>query len=167
MRDISPQLICLHSCGATYNKGITNSEVREEDHRANITQISATDPGLAAAVGQPETAELDGRANFRCTTPDYLPIAGALPNVPLMLEKFAFLRRDAKTVVPVRGDYLPNLYINCGMGSRGLSYAPLTAEIVARRSPVSRHRWSRRYQCHASGTVPDSRPEKESASYLS
>lgn len=121
----------LHSCGATYNKGITTSEVREEDHRANITQISATDPGLAAAVGQPATEDLDGRANFRCTTPDYLPIAGALPNVPLMLERFAFLRRDAKTVASVRGEYLPNLYINCGMGSRGLSYAPLTAEIVA------------------------------------
>lgn len=121
----------LHSCGATYNKGITTREVREEDHRANINQIAATDPALAAAVGHPELAELDGRANFRCTTPDYLPIAGALPDVPQMLEKFSFLRRDAKTVAPVRGDYLPNLYINCGMGSRGLSYAPLTAEILA------------------------------------
>lgn len=121
----------LHSCGATYNKDIFTRAVREEDHRANIAQISATDSGLAAAVGQPALEGLSGRANFRCTTPDYLPISGALPNVPDMLEDYAILRRDAKTVLPTRGSYLPNLYVNCGMGSRGLSYAPLTAEVLA------------------------------------
>jgi tRNA 5-methylaminomethyl-2-thiouridine biosynthesis bifunctional protein len=121
----------LHSCGATYNKDIFSSEVRDVDHQTNIAQISATDPGLAAAVGQPAIKTLSGRANFRCTTPDYLPITGALPNVPEMLEDYAILRRDAKTVVPTRGSYLPNLYVNCGMGSRGLSYAPLSAEILA------------------------------------
>tara|TARA_B110000879_G_scaffold44258_1_gene62588 strand:+ start:13763 stop:15052 length:1290 start_codon:yes stop_codon:yes gene_type:complete len=121
----------LHSCGATYNKDIFTSAVRDEDHQTNIDQISATDPGLAAAVGQPSIKTLTGRANFRCTTADYLPIAGALPNVPEMLKDYAILRRDAKTVVATRGSYLPNLYVNCGMGSRGLSYAPLTAEILA------------------------------------
>ena len=121
----------LHSCGATYNKDIFTPEVRDEDHLTNITQISATDPGLAAAVGQPNIKNLRGRANFRCTTPDYLPIVGALPNMPEMLEDYAILRKDAKTLLPTRGSYLANLYVNCGMGSRGLSYAPLTAEILA------------------------------------
>jgi tRNA 5-methylaminomethyl-2-thiouridine biosynthesis bifunctional protein len=121
----------LHSCGATYNKDINTREVREEDHQTNIAQISATDPGLAAAIGHPAIGTLSGRANFRCTTPDYLPISGALPNVPEMLEDYAILRRDAKTVLATRGSYLPNLYVNCGMGSRGLSYAPLTAEVLA------------------------------------
>jgi tRNA 5-methylaminomethyl-2-thiouridine biosynthesis bifunctional protein len=121
----------LHSCGATYNKDIFTTEVRDEDHQTNIDQISATDPGLARAVGQPSIQNLTGRANFRCTTADYLPITGALPNVPEMLEDYAILRRDAKTVLATRGSYLPNLYVNCGMGSRGLSYAPLTAEIIA------------------------------------
>ena len=121
----------LHSCGATYNKDIFTPEVRDEDHLTNITQISATDPGLAAAVGQPNIKNLSGRANFRCTTPDYLPIVGALPNMPEMLEDYAILRKDAKTLLPTRGSYLANLYVNCGMGSRGLSYAPLTAEILA------------------------------------
>lgn len=121
----------LHSCGATYNKDINTREVREEDHQTNIAQISATDPGLAAVIGHPAIGTLSGRANFRCTTPDYLPISGALPNVPDMLEDYAILRRDAKTVLATRGSYLPNLYVNCGMGSRGLSYAPLTAEVLA------------------------------------
>ena len=121
----------LHSCGATYNKDIFTRDVRDEDHLTNITQISATDPGLAAVVGQPKIKNLSGRANFRCTTPDYLPIVGALPNMPEMLEDYAILRKDAKTLLPTRGSYLANLYVNCGMGSRGLSYAPLTAEILA------------------------------------
>jgi len=121
----------LHSCGATYNKDIFTREVRDQDHQTNIAQISATDPGLAAALGEPAIESLSGRANFRCTTPDYLPISGPLPNVPEMLKDYAILRRDAKTVLPTRGSYLPNLYVNCGMGSRGLSYAPLTAEVLA------------------------------------
>ena len=121
----------FHSCGATYNKDIFTPEVRDEDHRTNIEQIRATDSGLAATVGQPPIENLTGRANFRCTTADYLPIVGALPNVPEMIEDYAILRRDAKTVLETRGSYLPNLYVNCGMGSRGLSYAPLTAEILA------------------------------------
>lgn len=120
-----------HSCGATYNKDIFTTELREEDHRANIAQIHATDPGLAATLGQPLIETLKGRANYRCTTADYLPIVGALPNIPEMLEDYAILRRDAKTLLPTRGSCLPNLYVNCGMGSRGLSYAPLTAEILA------------------------------------
>jgi tRNA 5-methylaminomethyl-2-thiouridine biosynthesis bifunctional protein len=48
-----------------------------------------------------------------------------------MLEDYAALRRDAKTVIETPGRYLPNLFVNCGMGSRGLSYAPLTAELLA------------------------------------
>lgn len=48
-----------------------------------------------------------------------------------MLEDYAKLRRDAKTPMTTLGAYLPNLYVNCGMGSRGLSYAPLTAELLA------------------------------------
>ncbi|MDG1818666.1 MAG: FAD-dependent 5-carboxymethylaminomethyl-2-thiouridine(34) oxidoreductase MnmC [Porticoccaceae bacterium] len=127
----TPAVDGLHSCGATYNKDIFSTEVREQDHLTNIAQISATDPGLATALGEPAIDTLRGRANFRCTTPDYLPIVGALPNVPEMLEDYAILRKDAKTVLPTRGSYLPNLYVNCGMGSRGLSYAPLTAEILA------------------------------------
>jgi len=47
------------------------------------------------------------------------------------MEDYAILRNDARARVSTPGSYLPNLYINCGMGSRGLSYAPLTAEILA------------------------------------
>ena len=74
---------------------------------------------------------LTGRANFRCTTRDYLPIVGPVPDVAKMITNYSFLRQDARKNSSVMGSYLPNLYVNCGMGSRGLSYAPLTAEVLA------------------------------------
>ena len=120
-----------HSCGATYNKDLFTTELRDQDHRANLQQMAATDAGLAAVLGQPDSSQLPGRANFRCTTPDYLPIAGPVPDAAAMLSDYAMLRRDAKALITTSGRYLPNLFVNCGMGSRGLSYAPLTAELLA------------------------------------
>ena len=128
---ITPQNNGLHSCGATYNKGVFTTELRDSDHQANLGQMAATDPGLGAAIGPQNLANLSGRANYRCTTKDYLPIVGPVPNVSQLLEDYAPLRRDARSDISSLGSYVPNLYINCGMGSRGLSYAPLTAEILA------------------------------------
>lgn len=128
---ITPAENGLHGCGATYNKDLFSTELRDIDHQTNLAQIAATDAGLAAVLGQPANDSLTGRANFRCTTSDYLPIAGPVPDRAAMLEDYALLRRDAKTPMTTPGAYLPNLYVNCGMGSRGLSYAPLTAELLA------------------------------------
>ena len=41
------------------------------------------------------------------------------------------LRKDARADISSLGSYRPNLFIHCGMGSRGMGYAPLTAEILA------------------------------------
>ena len=128
---ITPAENGLHGCGATYNKDLFTTELRDIDHQTNLEQIAATDEGLAAVLGDPPKESLTGRANFRCTTSDYLPIAGPVPDRAAMLEDYAILRKDAKTPMTIPGAYLPNLYVNCGMGSRGLSYAPLTAELLA------------------------------------
>jgi tRNA 5-methylaminomethyl-2-thiouridine biosynthesis bifunctional protein len=128
---ITPAQNGTHNCGATYNKGLFTTALREEDHCANIEQMSATDNGLGTALGPQNTASMDGRANYRCTTKDYLPIVGPVPYLPSFLEDYGALRRDARKLVPTLGSYQPNLYVHCGMGSRGLCYAPLTAEILA------------------------------------
>lgn len=128
---ITPTQNGTHNCGATYNKAIFTTSLREEDHRANVAQMSATDSGLGVALGPQDTRDMDGRANYRCTTKDYLPIVGPVPYLPSLLEDYDLLRRDARKLVPALGSYQPNLYVHCGMGSRGLCYAPLTAEILA------------------------------------
>ena len=128
---ITPAQNSTHNCGATYNKGLFTTALREEDHCANIEQMSATDNGLGNALGPQNTASMGGRANYRCTTKDYLPIVGPVPYVPSFLKDYDALRHDARKLVPTLGSYQPNLYVHCGMGSRGLCYAPLTAEILA------------------------------------
>jgi|TARA_B110000285_G_C15118609_1_gene615648 tRNA 5-methylaminomethyl-2-thiouridine biosynthesis bifunctional protein len=128
---IAPPNNASHGCGATYNKGIDSRELRIQDHQTNLDQIIKTDQGIGRALGDVKLHELDGRANFRCTTRDYLPIVGPVPDVASMLETYQFLRIDARKDSSAMGIYHPNLYVNCGMGSRGLGYAPLTAEVLA------------------------------------
>jgi tRNA 5-methylaminomethyl-2-thiouridine biosynthesis bifunctional protein len=128
---ITPEHNGLHSCGATYNKGVFTTAVREQDHQTNIEQMSATDRGLGTAIAPQDHKDLHGRANYRCTTKDYLPIVGPVPDLPSLIEDYSVLRRDARARISAYGSYFPNLYIHCGMGSRGLSYAPLTAEVLA------------------------------------
>jgi len=88
--------------GATHDRGDLSTEVRIEDHRRNLQTLAQARPDLAAEI---DPATLGGRAAVRATTPDRLPCAGA---------------------TGVEG-----LFILGGLGSRGLSWAPLLAEHVA------------------------------------
>jgi tRNA 5-methylaminomethyl-2-thiouridine biosynthesis bifunctional protein len=128
---ITPSHGGSHTCGATYNHTTLTTKLRPEDHEKNIAQMLRTDQGLAAALGPFDINNLDGRANYRCTTRDYLPITGPVPDLNQMIQDFAFLRKDARKTNSIKGTYADNLYVNCGMGSRGLTYAPLTAEVLS------------------------------------
>jgi len=92
-------------------------------------------PVLEGALGlaqhRREIEKLSGRAAYRCTTPDYLPIAGPAPKYAPFLEDYQLLRKNAKSSIPRAGSYWPGLFLNVGHGSRGLTYAALTAELVA------------------------------------
>lgn len=131
---IAPASNGVQSCGASYNKGLLSKALRVEDHLTNIDTLSKTDPGIAKAIKSEKTDDLqhvDGRANFRCTTNDYLPIVGAVPNADQFIQQYQALRQDATSDIDSFGSYQPDLYMHCGLGSRGLSYGPLTAEILA------------------------------------
>lgn len=119
----------VHTLGASYDLVEKDTQVTETEHLGNLDKIRNTDPALAEALGQPKT--FSGRASLRCVTPDYLPLVGPAPIYDDFLNDFALLRENARAHIPVSGSYWPNLYINCGHGSRGLSYAPLSAQIIA------------------------------------
>lgn len=87
--------------GATHDRDVTDTEVREADHQRNLATLAAALPGVAARL---PTDALEGRAAIRAVTPDRLPIAGELA---------------------------PGLFALTGFGSRGFSLAPLLAEHVA------------------------------------
>lgn len=128
---LAPASDGIHTLGATYNIGETCTTLRDEDHRDNLAQLQKTAPEAAALFGPVDANLLDGRAAFRCTTPDYLPIAGPAPIAEQYRLDYALLRKNARAHIPVAGACWPGLYLNCGHGSRGMSYAPLCAELLA------------------------------------
>jgi tRNA 5-methylaminomethyl-2-thiouridine biosynthesis bifunctional protein len=89
--------------GATFRRGETSTELTEADHQANLESLARARPELAAALAG---APLDGRARIRATTRDHLPLAGVVPEAP-------------------------GLLVLGGLGSRGLTWAPLLGEHVA------------------------------------
>lgn len=119
----------FHTLGASYELNQQDTVVREAEHHSNLEKIHSTDPGLTEILAPIET--FTGRAALRCVTPDYLPLAGPAPVYDDFLNDFALLRENARAHIPRPGPYWPRLYINCGHGSRGLSYAPLCAQIIA------------------------------------
>lgn len=134
---IAPPYGTSQCIGATYNFGSTCAEVDPEDHQANLDGLGRYLPQLHRQILRrcdpndllPEN--LAGRVGFRCTTPDYLPIVGPLPNTEAFLEDYAILRKDKTIPVQQLGRYHPGLYTSIGMGSKGLAYAPLCAELLA------------------------------------
>jgi len=88
--------------GASYHHDDEDAAVRGSDHRENLARAESMLPGFTAGVG-PET--LCGWTGFRATVPDRLPIYGA--------------------------SAVEGLYTATGLGSRGLLWAPLGAELLA------------------------------------
>lgn len=125
---IAPASNGQQSFGATYDLDNPSLEANPADDQRNIDQLLETDNGLAF-IGAAKLAE--GRAALRCTTPDYLPLSGKVPVVEDFLTRFGGLRKDARKYIADYGSFYPGLYIHCGFGSRGLTYAPLTSEWLA------------------------------------
>ena len=90
--------------GATHERGEVATDVRAADSARNLATLAAGLPGLAARVEA--VGPVRARAAVRATTPDRLPLAGAVPGQA-------------------------GLFVLGGLGSRGFCAAPLLAEHVA------------------------------------
>ncbi len=119
-----------HCLGATFDIGDTDAAVRPADHRTNLAQLARALPGLAAELPE-QVDDLPGRVGYRCATPDYLPVAGPVPDAREFCEDYAALRRNARQLISQTGSYLPGLYFTAGHGSRGLTSTPLCGELLA------------------------------------
>jgi tRNA 5-methylaminomethyl-2-thiouridine biosynthesis bifunctional protein len=93
--------------GSSYGRGDTDLQPRSEDHRANFDRIGALLPMVAAQLA-PAFASGKVRAwtGIRCASSDRRPLVGELA---------------------------PGLWVSTAMGSRGLSFAALCAEMIACR----------------------------------
>ncbi|UTA46594.1 bifunctional tRNA (5-methylaminomethyl-2-thiouridine)(34)-methyltransferase MnmD/FAD-dependent 5-carboxymethylaminomethyl-2-thiouridine(34) oxidoreductase MnmC [Simiduia sp. 21SJ11W-1] len=124
---LAPNYQGLHSLGATFNLGDTRTELCEQDHQSNLQMLAHTLPRHE----RPQAASLGGRVGFRCTSPDYLPIVGPMPNIEAFTQTYGAMRRNARAAIAQAPGYWPNLFVNLAHGSRGLAYSPLCAELLA------------------------------------
>ncbi len=91
-----------HCIGASYQHDDADAGVRTADHRDNLGRAEAMLPGFTAGL---EPDGLAGWTGYRATVPDRLPIFG-----PAAIE---------------------GVHVATGLGSRGLLWAPIGAELLA------------------------------------
>jgi len=128
---VTPEYLGEHSLGATFTLDDTSHTLKQSDQQKNIDRLAALAPNLADTLSLGSHTQLTGKVGFRCTTPDYFPIVGPVPEFENMRDAFSILRKKAKASIDASGIYWPNLYCNVGYGSRALCYSPLNAELLA------------------------------------
>lgn len=113
---LTPAVDGLHSLGASYDAH-DDPALRADSQAQNLEKIRS----LLGDSALGEGAGLAGRVGFRCVAPDRLPLVGALPamDAGARIER---LRDVARA---------PGLYGLLGYASRGLTWAPLAAELLA------------------------------------
>jgi tRNA 5-methylaminomethyl-2-thiouridine biosynthesis bifunctional protein len=90
-------------CGSTYGRGDTDTSVRKEDTLANVERLHAL---LPAVAGQIDFRNVRAWAGVRCTSFDRRPLVGEIS---------------------------PGVWVTTAMGSRGLTFCTVCAELLAAR----------------------------------
>ena len=95
--------------GSTFERDSRSRDIRPAEEQHNFDKLQTLLPLVAQTLAnQFDSHQVQGWAGIRCATPSRLPSLGPLENVP-------------------------NVWISSGMGSRGLSFAALCAELLAAR----------------------------------
>ena len=107
------------SFGATAQAADQCSEVRDDDHRTNLARLAQ----MLGPGWQPRLETLSGRVGWRLTSDDRLPVIGAVPEART---------EQAASAVQARFVRRQNgLYVFTALGSRGITWAPLGAKLLA------------------------------------
>jgi tRNA 5-methylaminomethyl-2-thiouridine biosynthesis bifunctional protein len=130
---VAPARLGEHTLGASFDFKSDDLAPTTAEHLGNLAMLEEISHDLVERLEiellDPES--LQGRAAFRCTSPDYLPIVGPLADTQAFTQAYATLGKDARQVPDVGCPWLDGLYINSGHGSRGLITAPLSGELLA------------------------------------
>lgn len=125
---LTPSFEQFNTLGSTYVKEDTSCEHRLSEQQQNIeTQQKALHK---CDWAHSLKATKNGRAGIRCSTPDHLPIVGAVPNVTEQIAQYQDLYKALPVSRYPASVETPNSFILSGLGSRGLTTAPLCAEIL-------------------------------------
>lgn len=108
--------------GATAHRDDPEPALRPADHDWNVQRLHAL-----TGIALPDSLAWQGRVGWRCLSADRLPWVGALPRVPGPGAADVPARLDQPRLVPREA----GLYVVGGLGSRGLTWAPLLGELLA------------------------------------
>jgi tRNA 5-methylaminomethyl-2-thiouridine biosynthesis bifunctional protein len=106
--------------GATSDPDEDTPAPRVADHARNIAQLER----LTGHAIDLEPAELQGRVGWRWTSADRLPLIGAVPDAEAT---HTATRLDQPRMVP----RLPGAFMFTGLGSRGITWCALGAQVLA------------------------------------
>lgn len=126
---VAPACGELQSLGASYTPKKFELTINTAEHHSNLEQLGHHAPLLQQQWRAESITE--GRAHFRSASPDYFPLCGPVPDRAAVLESHKALRKNANATINAAPTYLPGLYIFSNLGSRGMSYAPLCAEMLS------------------------------------
>ncbi|MFT6778362.1 MAG: tRNA 5-methylaminomethyl-2-thiouridine biosynthesis bifunctional protein [Paraglaciecola sp.] len=117
-----------HAMGSTYVKDDKSRDYRLSEQHTNLAmhQQALIKCDWMEDI-QPTT---HGRAAIRCSTPDHLPMVGAVPDTSEQAAQYHHLYKALPAHHYPEPINHPNLFMLCGLGSRGLTTAPLCAEIL-------------------------------------
>ncbi|WP_439888853.1 bifunctional tRNA (5-methylaminomethyl-2-thiouridine)(34)-methyltransferase MnmD/FAD-dependent 5-carboxymethylaminomethyl-2-thiouridine(34) oxidoreductase MnmC [Pseudomonas sp. MBLB4123] len=130
---VAPARLGEHTLGASFDFHSDDLTPNSADHAGNLRLLEeiSRDLSLRLHATELDPARLQGRAAFRCTSPDYLPLVGPLAERDAFAAAYAVLGKDARQVPDTPCPWLAGLYVNSGHGSRGLITAPLSGELLA------------------------------------
>lgn len=123
-------------CGATFEAPDLSTELSLTGHQHNI---AATESALPEMLSKEVKSQLNalksdewlqGRIAFRPTTPDHLPVIGAVPDWEWVQTNYCQQSHTHAVYRYPRMQYQPNLYVNNGHGPRGLMSVFLAAEVI-------------------------------------
>ncbi|MDO6695328.1 bifunctional tRNA (5-methylaminomethyl-2-thiouridine)(34)-methyltransferase MnmD/FAD-dependent 5-carboxymethylaminomethyl-2-thiouridine(34) oxidoreductase MnmC [Aliiglaciecola sp. 3_MG-2023] len=126
---LTPALNGCHALGSTYIKEDTNLEYR---HKEQTTNLEMHKKALANTTWADGIYGQDaGRAAVRCSLPDHLPAVGAAFDPKVQSQQFKDLYKALPIDRYAEAQDLEGLFIFAGLGSRGLTTAPLLSELLA------------------------------------
>lgn len=117
-----------HCIGASYHRGATTTDYREDDQQENRNRLIRCLPG----IDWPQRIDVsagDARSGVRCATRDHLPMIGALPDYQATLQQYAGLAQSRQDAA--QAPVYPGVFVLGALGSRGLCSGPLAAEVLA------------------------------------
>jgi tRNA 5-methylaminomethyl-2-thiouridine biosynthesis bifunctional protein len=140
----TPAINGHHALGSSYIKNDMSTAHRQDEVIQNLDmhQAAMRDASWMQTINQADIGKVSGRAAIRCSTPDHLPLVGAMPNIQAQTLALADLYKALPAERYAQAINIKGVYVLTGLGSRGITSAPilvdtLVAEITGQALPMS------------------------------